>query len=284
MDKNFKINMSELKTNKPKIVIRKFSNSLQTQLSQPILKEFYAETFGTCLMILIGLGALAQTKLSSIDDKHLSDLLSPNILAGLSLAIAILVTGKITKAHFNPAISLAMLLTKQMKLIEFLVYTLAQFIGAFMGAALVFLVYFDAISDAKKSGSLTDISTIFVTLPNKSVSQVGIIADQIIATAVYLILILAFTDKKNFQFSPEGTALMAGVALFSICSTLSYNSGSPLNPARDFSPRFFISLVTWNGQVYSNNNYYFWTPIVCPMIGSAIGTGVYSLVISKNLK
>lgn len=176
-----------------------------------------------------------------------------------------------------------MLLTKQMKLIEFFVYSIAQFIGAFIGAALVFLIYFDAISSAKKNGSLTDISTIFVTSPNRNISQVGIIADQIFATAVYLILILAFTDKKNYNFSPEGTALMAGVALFSICSTLSYNSGSPLNPARDLSPRIFISLAYWNSEIWSNQNYYFWTPIVCPMIGSAIGTGVYTLIIASNL-
>lgn len=177
-----------------------------------------------------------------------------------------------------------MLLFKKMKIFDFFVYSLAQFIGAFFGCAIVFLVYFDAISNAKKNGAIVNESELFFTSPSKELSQVGIIADQIIGTALYLILILAIVDKKNFNFSPEGTALMAGVSLFTICSTLSYNSGSPLNPARDFSPRVFIGLVTWNSNVFSDNNYYFWTPIVCPMIGSAIGTGIYSILISKNLK
>lgn len=177
-----------------------------------------------------------------------------------------------------------MLLTKKMKIIEWFVYCIAQFLGAFLGSAIVYLVYFDAISNAKKTGSINNISELFVTFPNKNLSQVGIIADQIFGTALYIILILSIIDKKNYSFSPEGTALMAGVALFTICSSLSYNSGSPLNPARDLSPRILIGLVTWNGKVFSDNNYYFWTPIVCPMIGSAIGTGTYFIFISRNLK
>lgn len=96
MAKSCSINMSKLKPNNPKEMVRKFSNSFKDKFSLPIFKQFYAETFGTCLMIVIGLSSLAQTKLSSINEKNLLDMLSPNILAGLSLAIAILVTGKVT--------------------------------------------------------------------------------------------------------------------------------------------------------------------------------------------
>lgn len=90
------IDLNNSKQKKPSVLVRRYSNSIKTKLSQPIFIEFYAETFGTMIMILIGLSSIVQIKLNSLDNKYFSDLLLPNILAGLSLAIAILITGKIT--------------------------------------------------------------------------------------------------------------------------------------------------------------------------------------------
>lgn len=86
----------ELNQKKPSILIRRYSNYIKAKLSQPLFIEFYAETFGTMIMILIGLSGIAQIKFSSLENRYFSDLLSPNILAGISLAIAILITGKVT--------------------------------------------------------------------------------------------------------------------------------------------------------------------------------------------
>ena len=87
-------------TNKPRFTFhRKVSLTLQRHLNNRRTSEFIAETFGTCLMIIIGLAGGAQTKFISRDNSYLSDNLTPNILAGLSLTISILVVGKVSSKN-----------------------------------------------------------------------------------------------------------------------------------------------------------------------------------------
>jgi glycerol uptake facilitator-like aquaporin len=105
-----------------------------------LIREFLAEMFGTFLLVLIGLAGLAQFTF-----KYAENFLAVNMAFGLALIVAVLVTGKVSGCHVNPAVSFAMLLTGRLSLIRFIVYVAAQFLGAFVGAALVYVIYYDAL-------------------------------------------------------------------------------------------------------------------------------------------
>lgn len=119
-------------------------------------KEFLAELFGSFLLLLIGLSSVAQAKFLGTG----TGLLSINLAFGFAVVVAILVTGKTSGCHINPAVSFAMLLTGRMTLLRFIVYVIAQFIGSFLGAAAMYVVYLDSFEKfANQSNRLQSIET-----------------------------------------------------------------------------------------------------------------------------
>jgi glycerol uptake facilitator-like aquaporin len=104
-------------------------------------------------------------------------------------------------AHLNMAVSFAMLILGRMSILRFFVYSIAQFIGAFLGALVTFVVYIDVLKSYGGNMYSIDTAGIFATYPSPLVSSFGGFFDQVIGTAILLIVILAITDKKNGKLS-----------------------------------------------------------------------------------
>lgn len=112
-----------------------------------LARELIAEAFGIFLLCLIGLSGVAQFVFYKREGSLTNaSFLSVNLGFGIGVIVAILVTGKVSGCHINPAVSLAMFLTGRLSLLKLGLYIVAQVLGAFLAAAVVFVLYYDALS------------------------------------------------------------------------------------------------------------------------------------------
>ena len=174
-----------------------------------------------------------------------------------------------------------MLIIGKISKTQFFVYVIAQFCGAFLGAFAVYLTYLESIYNYEEVLSLKTAS-IFSTFPNEKVGSLNLCFDQAFVTSLLLIIILALTDKNNEDLSHSAIASFLGITITIIGISFGYNCGYPINPARDLAPRIFSYLAGWGTEVFSAGNYYFWIPVVMPMIGSVLGTLIYRVLISNH--
>jgi glycerol uptake facilitator protein len=213
----------------------------------------------------------------------------------IAVAMAVYVAGGVTGAHINPAVTLAFAVRGEFPWRKVVPYWAAQVAGAFLGAALVFLVYHSAISAyevASKAPRAANLATysIFATFPAPyfNGNWIGPLIDQIVGTAFLLMFVAAIVDKRNL--GPKGNLwpFMVGIAVAAIGMSFGANAGYAINPARDFGPRLFAFLAGW-GQIALPGNFkdfvstYFWIPIVGPLIGGVLGIVVYDFFIKHVL-
>ncbi|XP_059917313.1 aquaporin-9-like [Gadus macrocephalus] len=252
-------------------------------LKHGILKEFLAEFLGTFVLVLFGCGAAAQTALSR---NTLGEPLTVHIGFSLGLTMACYVAGGVSGGHVNPAVSLAMVVLGKLKIWKFPVYVLAQFLGAFAGAAAVFGLYYDAFMDFT-SGilSVTGINAtghIFASYPGRHLSILGGFLDQVIGTGMLVVCILAIVDGGNIG-APKGVEPLAiGLIVMAISVSMGLNCGYPVNPARDLGPRLFTAVAGWGMEVFSTGDYWWWIPVAGPLVGGLVGAALYYLLIELH--
>jgi glycerol uptake facilitator protein len=257
--------------------------------------DCWAEFFGTFIIICFGDGSVAMLwglwgsgrstagPLSSSGDWLL-------ITWGWALAVAfaVYVTGGISGAHLNPAVTLGFAMRKQFPWNRVVQFWIAQVAGAFVGAALVYLVYHAAINDwdthyhiVKGTAASVGTYSTFATFPAAYFHTVwGPLIDQIVGTFFLLLFIFALTDDFNTNKALMGMApFLIGMVIMAIGISFGANAGYAINPARDLGPRLWAWLAGW-GKVampgnYGNINDYLWIPIVGPLIGGGLAALVY---------
>ncbi|XP_071059488.1 aquaporin-9-like isoform X2 [Pseudochaenichthys georgianus] len=245
-------------------------------LKHGIFKEFLAEFLGTFVLVLFGCGSVAQTVLSR---NTLGEPLTVHIGFSVGLMMASYVAGGVSGGHVNPAVSLAMVILGKLKIWKFPFYVLAQFLGAFSGAAAVFGLYHDSFMDFT-SGilSVTGINAtghIFASYPARHLTVLGGFIDQVVGTGMLVLCILAIIDDGNIG-APKGVQPLAiGLIIMAIGVSMGLNCGYPLNPARDLGPRLFTAVAGWGMEVFSTGNHWWWIPVVGPMVGGVVAAVVY---------
>lgn len=263
------------------IIWKKMINKLRSILSVKnlLFRQFLAEIFGTFFFISFGLGSVAQYVFAGR-----KSFLAVNLSFGLGLSLAILVVGRISGGHLNPAVSLSMLLLGRINFVKFLIYSIAQMIGSFFAALMVFVVYYENISSFKKGMYSITTAGIFATFPSDlfEANTFYLFLDQFFSTSLFIITILGVTDKRNYDLANEKTALLIGISLTVIGTSFGYNCGFAVNPARDLAPRIFTAIAGWGWKPFTAGDYFFWIPIVAPFLGSIWGTFLYSLFISNH--
>jgi glycerol uptake facilitator protein len=218
-----------------------------------------------------------------------------------AVAMAIWVAGGVSGAHINPAVTLAFAVRRKFSWSKVLPYWGAQVAGCFVGAALVLLVYDNAINafntaahTARGGGQALATYSIFATFP-ASYFHGGVggpLIDQVVGTAFLLIFVVAIIDLRNTAVGSNLAPLAIGLAVAAIGMSYGANAGYAINPARDFGPRLLAFFAGW-GHValpgtYNNGagfsfSWYFWIPIVGPLIGGTIGVVIYDLFIGDIL-
>ena len=90
------------------------------------------------------------------------------------------------------------------------------------------------------------------------------------------------TDTRNRALVASVAPLTIGAVVLVIGMTFGYNSGYAINPARDFAPRLFTFLAGWGSEVFSAGHYWWWVPIVGPLVGGVLGGWVYDVLIMRH--
>jgi glycerol uptake facilitator len=264
--------------------------------------ELWAEFFGTFILICFGDGvvamlwALVGSGRSSGGVLHSSgDWLLITWGWALAVAFAVYVVGGISGAHINPAVTLSFAIKKEFPWKKVVPYWIVQVLGAFVGAALVFLVYNNAINHFDQmnhivKGQPASVATYstFATFPAPYFGTVwGPLIDQIVGTFFLLLFIFAVIDGFNLGVRANLHPFIIGMVVMAVGISFGANAGYAINPARDFGPRIFAWIAGW-GKVampgdYVNISGYFWVPIVGPLIGGALAAPVYNLGIRDIL-
>ncbi|CAI5453440.1 unnamed protein product [Caenorhabditis angaria] len=206
---------------------------------------------------------------------------------GLVLMFAVLMGSRISGAHLNPAVSFFQLTQGKINAVRFILFVIAQNIGAFLGALFTFIVYYDAINAFDKGERSvtgpTATAAIFATYPGAHLGTFNAITDQIIGTAVLCMGVAAIVDRRN-RIPPFLQPAWIAALLSFIGMALSLNAGYAINPARDFGPRLFTLFAGYGWRVFSYRNYkWFWIPIICPMIGGVLGAWMYEFFIGFHI-
>jgi glycerol uptake facilitator protein len=156
--------------------------------------------------------------------------------------------------------------------------------GAFVAAGILYFVYKGAIDLNTGSQNVADaVGGVFYTSPKAFVGLFGAFGDEFIGTALLVGLIFAITDGRNQPVQGNLNPLIIGFLVVAIGASFGLNSGYAINPARDFGPRLWVAIVS-GGRSFSVNNYYFWVPIVAPLLGGVVGAYIYDYTIGKVIE
>jgi glycerol uptake facilitator protein len=243
--------------------------------------ELVAEFAGTLILILFGVGVVAQVVTS---EGALGNHDSIAWAWGLGVTFGVYTAARISGAHLNPAVSVALAVFGGFSWRKVLPFALAQTAGAFVAALLVRLVYSDAIA-AVDPGHTLATQGIFSTLPGNGsmdISTGTALLDQVLGTAILLFLILAVTDTNNDAPVAWMAPFIVGLIVVAIGMAWGTNAGYAINPARDLGPRL-ASFLTGYDTAFEDQrgSLYFWVPIVGPLVGGLLGAGAYKLVIGR---
>jgi glycerol uptake facilitator protein len=246
-----------------------------------LVGELAAEFAGTMILILFGVGVVAQVVGGGIGDHD-----SIAWGWGLGVMLGIYVAARISGAHLNPAVTVALAIFKGFEWRKVAPYSVAQVLGAFVAALLVRWNYTEVLTKVDP-GHTDKTQIVFSTLPGNGtlpVSEWGALRDQIIGTAILLFLIFAITDAGNTSPTANLAPLIIGLLIVGIGMAWGTDAGYAINPARDFGPRLASYFTGYGGAFRDQTGYlYFWIPIVGPLVGAVLGGGLYQLLVARFL-
>ena len=250
------------------------------------LKNLLAPTLATFILIILGDGVVANAVLAP---RFNGMSFNWNTIA-FGWSFAVLFSIWIAGGENNPALTLAGALRGSMPLGQAIVYIICEMIGAFLGAAAVYLCYRDGLVAA-------GMPNVWSTGPGAIFGQAWAGAASSNSTGTYSILtasiteffgvlVLAWTiransDARNSALSRLGGIVVAGVIL-AIGLCLGGPSGYSLNPARDFGPRLFGLLAGTKGLF--DGIYWLIPPFLVPFISAPIGYYLYDVLLKTDEK
>ena len=247
------------------------------------MQEVVAEAIGTMLLIIFGDGVVAAVLLAKSKAQDSGWIV---IATGWAMAVTIAVysVGHISGAHINPAVTIALAVTGNFDWALVPGYVIAQFVGAFIGAVLVYLSYLahwgPTEDPALKLG-------VFCTGPAVRNTPANIVT-EVIGTAVLLFGVLAIgahfgegvlaDEQLRTAFSTGIVPLLVGLLVWGIGLSLGGPTGYAINPARDLGPRIAHAILPIPGKGSSDWGYS-WIPVVAPIIGGIIGAVAFQVTI-----
>lgn len=228
------------------------------------MSPFLGEVLGTAILILLGDGVVANVLLNRSKGQNGGWIVITTGWA-LAVAIAVYVTGHVSGAHINPAVTLGLAAIGQFPWSQVPSYIIAQFIGAFLGAVLVYLAYLPhwAVTDDPELKL-----AVFSTAPAVRSPGANLVT-EIIGTAMLVLGVLGISHPAN-QLAGGLSPLLVGFLVWAIGLSLGGPTGYAINPARDLGPRIAHAVLPIPGKGGSDWGYA-WIPVVGPVIGGILG-------------
>jgi aquaporin Z len=215
-----------------------------------------AEAVGTFLFFFLGFGAISA-------GTDLPGSIGPLGIAfafGLGLALAITAFGHVSGGHFNPAVTLGLMVVRKHPVKEVVPYWIAQLAGGVLAAVVHLIVFSDAAVDA------------LPTKPGSAVTDWGALVLEIVATGLFLMVILTVATDKRAPWNGVLAPLSIGLFIFTAANAIGPSSGGSFNPARSLAP----ALISWSGWGD------IWIYLVGPAAGAVLGASIWSLLLEKD--
>ena len=225
-----------------------------------------AETIGTAFLILLGDGVVAAVLLNHSKAQN-SGWIVITFGWGFGVMAGAYAVGQFSGAHLNPAVTVAIWIQGSIDFSEAIKYFIGEFLGAMIGAALVFFAYYQHFGETEDPGLKL---AVFSTGPAIRNTMWNLVT-EIIATVVLTAGILAIVDPGNKGSDASGLAtLLVAFLVVGIGLSLGGPTGYAINPARDLGPRIMHAILPIPGKGPSDWGYA-WIPVVGPLIGGVIG-------------
>jgi glycerol uptake facilitator protein len=272
---------------------RPAANAIFTGLNGELIAEF----FGTMILILFGDGCVATFLLFTNNVLPVLPARSGGLVPGgffpgdwnlitfgwgFAVMLGIYVAGAVSGAHINPAVTLAFAARGKFPWIKVVPYWIAQLVGAFIAAMILYFVYYGALTHALNGNNITALGGIFYTSKKPFVGVGGAFGDEFIGTALLLGLIFAIVDIRNQPVQANLNPLIIGLLIVAIGFSFGGNTGYAINPARDLGPRLWVTAVGGGSAAWPAD--YWWIPIVAPLAGGVFGAFLYDFTIHKVLE
>ena len=241
-----------------------------------ITKKFIAELIGTFFLVFFGTGSAVVTLLIDDGVDHgaagigllggLGDWLAIGLAFGLTVMACIYLFGKISGAHLNPAVTIGLLVSKNISLIDSVYYIVAQAIGAVLGSLLLFVCL---------GAPAVTIGGLGATAPGLSVGYIPAMIAECIGTFFLMLVVMGVAvDKKA---DPGVAGISIGMTVAAVIIVLGAFTGASINPARTFGPYLMDTLL-------GGANLWGFFPIylVGPIVGAILAALIYTYLAKGN--
>ena len=238
-------------------------------------RKLVSELLGTLLLVLFGAGVVVVTILMVHGSTppnpfnigiSMADWLGINMVFGIVLAIGIYAFGKISGAHFNPAVTLGLWSVRKFPGKDVIPYIIAQLIGALI-ASLLIVVFLGM--------NAVTIGNLGATTPFAGIGYLQAIVAEIIGTFILVLAIMAVAVDK--RASPGFAGLIIGLALTCSLTLISNITGGSVNPARTFGP-YLANTLMGGANLWG----YFPIYIIGPIIGGILAAVIYQYVVGTG--
>jgi glycerol uptake facilitator protein len=266
----------------------------------PAFDWIAGEFIGTFLLVFFGCGSVAAAVLLGAQ----VGVFQVAIVWGLGIATAIYLTGALSGAHLNPAVTLSMAVFAGFPAGRIAPYVAVQLVGAFAASAVLFLIFGSSLAVYERErgiarggpGSEATAMIYGEYFPNpggkpltpeirEKMPAGAAFATEFIATAILLLVIFAVTDERNETRPQLLTPLTIGLTVTLLISLIGPLTMACMNPARDLAPRVFSSLAGWGSVPFTTNGSgWFTVYIIAPLLGGLAGGGIYRLVLRPGYR
>jgi glycerol uptake facilitator protein len=259
----------------------------------PVPKWAIGEFFGTFLLVFFGCGSVC----AAVTTGAQVGVFQIAIVWGIGIATAIYLTGSLSSAHLNPAVTIASAVWSRFPGRLVAPYIAVQMLGAFAAAALLYGLFSGSIRayETKNDivrGEIGSEATAMVFgefFPNPggkpltgparaTVTPGAAFAAEVIGTAILVLVIFCITDERNVNRPQILTAATIGLTVTILISILGPLTMACFNPARDLGPRLFSAIAGWRSVPFTTNGLgWLSVYIVAPIAGGLLGGGIYRL-------
>jgi len=233
--------------------------------------QVLGEFIGTLILVLLGDGVVAGNVLKQTKEEQ-TGWLAITIGWGVAVTIGAYCASIFGPAHLNPAVTLGMAVTESLPWHAVLPFIGAQFLGAMIGATLVWLHYGPHWQKTTDKGAILGT---FATAPAIRDTKSNVFG-EILGTAVLIIGVMAIGQS---EVSPGLGPVIVGFIVLGIGLSLGATTGYAINPARDLGPRIMHTILPIANKGGSDWGYA-WIPVLGPIVGGTLGALAYQSMIN----
>ena len=260
------------------------------------MKGFIGELLGTFVLVLFGCGSVAVAVLFG----EYNSIFQIALAWGFGVMLAIYLTRHLSCAHLNPAVSIAMVVSKRMSARKLPVFLGAQFLGAFLAGFMLFFLFSSSIEAYESANNIVrgaassvDTARMFGEFyPNPGAGAISVvsmplaIAAETFGTFLLLLFIFALTESCNVGRPSDAMApIFIGLTVTSIICLIAPLTQAGLNPARDFGPRLVAWIMGWGSAAFPDSSGgFFWVYILAPIVGGILAALFWLYAIEPNMK